>query len=232
MAGTGGRLSRPTPPPDAETAIHLAFRKYVYREDVDVIRFEDADNYLCNGHDYLTRCGLPTDCVNMWCNREYLKRHHVRFRHYRVAEEYVFAAHVLLANPRLMTLRLHVYDRLPNARGVRCGKGKDFARECVGSYLKAVSRISGLMEIYGIGYHTGVYNSCTDRLNAIKSEGARMMPRARYNRQEHRRMSHVCSESFYYPIYFWKDSWQNKLLVWWQNNLIQTYWLYKVVSLF
>lgn len=229
------RNARPSALPDGarqETAMHLAYRKYVYREDVDVVKFGDTDNYLCNGHDYLERCGLPMDCVNMWCNREYLKGLNVRFHHYRVAEELVFAAHVLLSNPRLMTLRLHVYDRLPNPKALRATRGKDFAKEWVRSYLKAVGRIANLMEQYAIDYNSAIYNSCIDRLNEIKSEGVRMMPKARYNHKEHRHVRHVSSETYYYPIYPWKDSWRNRLLVGWQNRLIQSFGLYRLVSLF
>lgn len=105
------------------------------------------------GHEFIKTFGLETFCYASIYRRSYLLENSLRFKKYRIGEDFLFSSSVLLTNPSIVSTSCNIYRYVKHANTASTLRKKEYARQCVEDQLEINEDL--INQIYRL-------NSCDD----------------------------------------------------------------------
>lgn len=225
-----------------DNGLAMAYKPFAGRDDLDVIHYfssydfwekkpiDNSVNYDGTGHGYIAMGDLPSFCWLCFYKKEFLDRHHLRFKNYIVGEDQLFASSVYLANPRLASTRANIYRYVVRESSATTKRSVEHTRRCVLDYLEAYHDILQCMERYQVREEPEVYDMCIKRLNSKKMFGVSRIMSAQYNRKEFKDIKNLCTNYSFYPVLPSANGWKHRIQVAVMNGVMRHHAVYLPVS--
>lgn len=225
-----------------DKGLYLACSQYFEREDIDMIHYhssydhweikpiDNAEDFNGTGHEYIIKIGLPSFCWLFFYKKDFLNKHHLRFKPYIVGEDQLFSSAAIIANPRLVSTKANFYRYVIRGESATTKRSIEHTQKCVDHYLNAYKDIMDTMSKYGIQKGERVYDCCIDSVNSKKMFGLSRMLSAEYSRADYKKVMHKCEEINFYPVLRISQEqnlkWKTKLM----NAIMQYYFVYYITS--
>lgn len=225
-----------------DNGLSLACSRYLGREDIDMIHYhssydhweikpiDNTEDFNGMGHEYIVKIGLPSFCWLFFYKKDFLDKHHLRFKPYVVGEDQLFSSSAIIANPRLVSTKANFYRYVIRGESATTKRSIEHTRRCVNHYLNAYKDIIEIMSKYGIHDGENVYDSCIESVNSKKIFGLSRMLSAKYSRTDYKKIIHRCKEIGFYPILSTtleqKQGWKTKFM----NAIMESYLVYSLVA--
>ncbi|MDE6273178.1 MAG: glycosyltransferase [Muribaculaceae bacterium] len=227
-----------------DNGLKIAFRKYADRDDIDVIHFYssydfwdvkpiiDEIEYEGTTHDNLAlhKGGLPSFCWIYIYRKDFLDKHNIRFKPYRVGEDQLFISTVFIANARYLSCKADIYRYVVRESSASTNRRKKHAQQCVKDYLNAYSDIMTAMNVYKVDEKPEVYHACISSLNSKKNFGYSRMLTADYNYKDFKKIMQFGKEIGFLPLPSSSSNWKTSIISKIKNSTTTNYVLYKLVS--
>ena len=226
-----------------DNGLNLAFEHFRERDDIDVIHYYSSyDNWEKNeidntidfdgtGHELIMQSGLPSFCWLCFYSKEFLDKHHLRFKKYIVGEDQLFSSSMYIANPRMVSTRARFYRYVIHENSATTRRSVEHTRRCVDDYLASYHDIMVCMEKYGIRKGSDVYDACIRSVNSKKMFGFSRILSAEYTRKQYKEVMENCRDIGFYPVLRTTGGVKHKLTVGVMNSVMRHEWLYKPASL-
>ena len=132
-----------------DNAYSYVFNNFVTK-DVDIVRYwttivnEETPTsidytgkiiFKGTGHEFIKTFGLETFCYASIYRRSYLLENSLRFKKYRIGEDFLFSSSVLLTNPSIVSTSCNIYRYVKHANTASTLRNKEYARKCVEDQL-------------------------------------------------------------------------------------------------
>lgn len=227
-----------------DNGLSIAFRKYADREDVDLIHFyssydfwdikpiQDEIEYWGTTHDFLANndCGLPSFCWIYIYRKEFLDRHNIRFKPYRVGEDQLFISTVFIANARYLSCKADIYRYVVRDSSASTNRSIDYARKSVIDYFNAYNDIIKAMNSYGVTKNLILYNACIRSLNSKKTFGFSRILTASYTYNEFAGIKSFGKKIGFIPFKSYNNGLKSKSISIVENFVLNNYMIYKIAS--
>lgn len=92
-------------------------------------------NFEGEAGEYIARFGIDTFCWSFLYNRNWLNESCIRFSNYRIAEDFLFIAKVLLSGPRVRSTTCLAYNYVKHPQSVTGNRSASNSTVCVSSFL-------------------------------------------------------------------------------------------------
>lgn len=224
--------------------LKIAFRKYAEREDIDLIHFYssydfwdvkpvvDEVEYEGTTHDFLLTDGrgLPSFCWIYIYRKDFLDKHNIRFKSYRVGEDSLFVSTVFLANPRYLSVKADIYRYVVRESSASTNRRKEFARKCVEDYLNAHHELMMAMDKFGMPQNKSLYEACICSIDSKKTFGFSRILTAAYSYKEFKRIKKWCKTIKFTPYLSHSTNWKARLICRIENLTTSNFLLYRIAS--
>lgn len=227
-----------------ENGLKIAFRKYADRDDIDVIHFYssydfweakpvvDELEYVGTTHGLLAanHGGLPSFCWIYIYRKDFLNKHDIRFKPYRVGEDQLFVSMVFIANARYLSSKADIYRYVVRESSASTNRRKEHARRCVDDYLNAYCDIMEAMEKYGVTKGSEVYEACINSVNSKKMFGFSRILTSVYGYGDFKRVSRRSRAIGFTPFKCHGIGFKSKLITQIENAAMSNYLVYRMLS--
>ena len=227
-----------------DNGLSIAFRKYADNDDFDLLHFYssydfwdvkpivDEVEYRGTTYDLMLAngCGLPSFCWIYIYRKEFLDRHNICFKRYRVGEDQLFVSTVFLANPRYLSVKADIYRYVVRESSASTNRRIEHARRCVEDYLNSYNDLFVAMEHFGVTKNKPLYDACVLSVDSKKTFGYSRMLTAAYSYGEFRRIRKWCRAIGFTPYRAHSTSFKAKLICYIENATSDSYLLYKIAS--
>lgn len=246
IEAAGGKFIGFVDPDDylLDNGLKVAFRQYAERDDIDVIHFYssydfwkvkpiiDELEYVGTTHELLAaqQGGLPSFCWIYLYRKDFLNRHEIRFKPYRVGEDQLFASSVFIANARYLSCKADIYRYVVRESSASTNRHRKHARRCVNDYLSAYSDILKAMEKYGVAKGSEVYKACINSINSKKMFGFSRILTSDYGYKDFKRISKWSRDIGFTPFLPQGAGVKAKLACGMENASMHSFAIYKLAS--
>jgi len=172
---------------------------------------------------------LETFCYTSLYKRSFLKEKEIKFKNYRIGEDFLFASTVLLNNPQIKSTSCNVYRYVIHPNTASTGRNTAHVRKCVEDHLAVNGELLKQMKILNLNHEDQLYKQC---INSIKGKMPLIFSRAlsaNYSNTEFSIISKQCKEQGLLPLRF-KGTIKEKLSSSFINLLTTLPWLYAPFS--
>ena len=121
------------------------------RKDSSVDREQDCEGevkFTGTGYEYIETYGLETFCITILYRRSFLESNNIKFSPYRIGEDFLFASHFLLANPRICSTSSIVYQYLIHPNSASTSRDKIHAKRCAYDHLEVNKVLVNTLQRY------------------------------------------------------------------------------------
>ena len=226
-----------------DNAYSYIFNSFVAK-DVDIVRYwltiineSDTTNidykgnvlFKGTGHEFIKKYGLETFCVSSIYRRSYLLKNKMRFKKYRIGEDFLFASSVLLTNPSIVSTSCNIYRYVKHNNTATTIRNKEYARKCVEDQLEInddlINQIHTLTSCDDL-----FYKKCSASLkNKMRLIISRAMS-AEYSNKEFEAIVQRCKGQGIIPLDV-NGSIKQKVIALTVNFLAKCPWLYSSFSI-
>ncbi len=227
-----------------DNGLNIAFRKYAERDDIDLIHFYssydfweikpviDELEYIGTTHNLLAthKGGLPSFCWIYIYRKDFLDKHNIRFKPYRVGEDQLFISTVFIANARYLSCKADIYRYVVREASASTTRQKEHARQCVSDYLNAYHDIMAAVREFGVDKDPDVLQACINSVNSKKTFGYTRMLTANYSYKAFRDVRRWSRKIGFYPILSASNSAKARIINCLENATLRSFALYKLAS--
>lgn len=226
-----------------DNAYSYIFNNFVTK-DVDIVRYwttivneETPTNidytgeiiFKGTGHEFIKTFGLETFCCASIYRRSYLLENSLRFKKYRIGEDFLFSSSVLLTNPSIVSTSCNIYRYVKHANTASTLRKKEYARKCVEDQLEInedlINQIQTLTSCDDL-----LYKKCSASLkNKMRLIISRAMS-AEYSNKEFEAIVLRCKGQGLIPLDV-NGSTKQKVIALTVNFLAKCPWLYSSFSI-
>ena len=227
-----------------DNGLNIAFRKYAERYDVYVIHFYssydfweikpivDELEYYGTTHEFLSekQCGLPSFCWIYIYRKDFLDRHNIRFKPYRVGEDQLFVSTVFIADARYLSCKADIYRYVVRESSASTNRAKEHARRCVVDYLDSFNDIMGALGFFGVNKKPQVYKACIDSVNSKKIFGYSRILTSGYGYKEFKEIIGRCRRVGFTPLQSNGIGVKSRIICGIKNATLSNFVIYKIAS--
>lgn len=225
-----------------DNAYSYIFNNFVTK-DIDIVRYwttivneETPTNidytgkiiFKGTGHEFIKTFGLETFCTASIYRRSYLLENSLRFKKYRIGEDFLFSSSVLLTNPSIVSISCNIYRYVKHANTASTIRKKEYARNCVEDQLEINDDL--ISQIHRLNFCDNLFNKkCTTSLkNKMRLIFSRAMS-AEYSNKEFAAIVQRCKKQGIVPLEI-NGSIKQKVIALAVNFLAKCPWLYNSSS--
>lgn len=227
-----------------DNGLKVAFRRYAERDDIDVIHYyssydfwdikpiDDRLEYEGTTHDLLARNkgGLPSFCWIYVYRKEFLDKHHIRFKPYCVGEDQLFVSTVFIANARYLSSKADIYRYVVRESSASTNRRKEHARKCVMDYLNAYNDILKALKHFGVDRKPDVYEACIRSVNSKKTFGYSRIMTAGYGHKDFKSIRNLCKKIGFTPFRTDSPDKKARLICSIENATLDNFVAYKLAA--